>query len=228
MEASLRNVLRTPLLLTIAAVFGVALGGLPFAFQPSWSPLPNESQAQNSSSFNQQSRAVRLSGEVLRGQTWGKEARQDLFFRLMPDELGWTILLRSGKESDHNFASVVTPPYRGVNPISIQGWHFRNSDNSGPNEAGPKNVNAPQEVREFEFVLNDASYQQAFDALQKMLWSYSYSPREVALAEELHERLKKGKGILTIQEMRLNNLEMGKQAGMDWMRFEVELVLPPD
>jgi hypothetical protein len=187
-----------------------------------------ESLAQNPRAPNLQSRVVRLSGEVLRGQTWEKEVRQGLFFRLVPAELGWTISLGSGNGSDHNFAAVVTPPYRGINHLYIEGWHFRNADNSGPNEAGPKNVNAPQEVREFEFVRNDADYQQAFDALQKMLWSYSYSPREVAEAGELHERLQKGKGVLTIQEMRLNNLEPGQQAGMDWMKFEVELTFPPD
>ncbi len=125
-----------------------------------------------------------------------------------------------------NFAGVVTPPYRGINNIYIEGWHFRNSDNTGPNIVGPKNVNAPQEVREFDFVLNDSDYQKAFDALGKMMWSYSYSEQEVNEATIIHDKLSKGHGKLTIRDLKLNNLVAGKQAGIESMKFDVELNFP--
>jgi hypothetical protein len=120
-------------------------------------------------------RSVTFSGEVLKGRSFEKTIRANLFFRLVPQELGWTILIGSKADAANNFCGVVTPPYRGINALQIEGWHFRNSDNTGPNDAGPKNVNAPQELREFYFVLSEADYRNAMDALQIMLWPYSYS-----------------------------------------------------
>ena len=128
--------------------------------------------------------------------------------------------------AEKNFCGVVTPPYRGINAIQIEGWHFRNSDNTGANEPGVKNVNAPQEVREFQFVLNDGDYRTAFDALQKMLWPYSFSKRQIDQAQSVHAKLPKGNGKLTIRGVKLNALEAGKQAGIDEMMIDVELNLP--
>ena len=48
---------------------------------------------------------------------------------------------------DQDFTKIILPvnqPVRGITSDSIAAYHFRNSDNSGPNEAGPKNVNAPR------------------------------------------------------------------------------------
>ncbi len=52
--------------------------------------------------------------------------------------------------TDPDFKNILLPvnqPARGITADGIAAFHFRNSDNSGPNEAGPKNVNAPQETR---------------------------------------------------------------------------------
>ncbi len=98
--------------------------------------------------------------------------------------------------------------------------------NSGPNKLGPKNVNAPGEVREFDFVLNDVDYQKASDALNKILWSYSYSEQEVNEATVIHDKLSKGHGNLTIRDLKLNNLVAGKRAGIESMKFDVELNFP--
>ena len=38
-------------------------------------------------------------------------------------------------------------PKHGIVPRGVDAWHFRNSDNSGPNTGGPKNVNAPGATR---------------------------------------------------------------------------------
>jgi hypothetical protein len=118
-------------------------------------------------------RTVKFSGEVLKGRSFEKPIGANLFFRLIPQDLGWTISTGSKAGAENNFCGVVTSPYRGINHIHIDGWHFRNKDNSGPDEVGPKNVNGPQEVREFYFVLDDADYRKAFDALQILLWQYS-------------------------------------------------------
>ncbi len=107
---------------------------------------------------------IKFTGEAMKGQSFEKAIAPNLFFRLIPQELGWMIFVGAG-DTENNFCAVVTPPYRGINAIHIEGWHFRNSDNSGPNEPGRKNVNAPLELREFYFVLNEADYRSAFDAL---------------------------------------------------------------
>jgi hypothetical protein len=162
---------------------------------------------------------------VLKGRSFERQIGANLFFRLVPEELGWSISVGS-KAVRENFCSVVTPPYRGMNALVIEGWHFRNSDNSGPNEPGPKNVNAPQELREFYFVLNEADYRRAFDALQILLWPYSYSKQQIDAAEGAHAKVRKGRGKLMIRDLKLNVLELGKQAGIDRMAFDVELTFP--
>jgi hypothetical protein len=157
-------------------------------------------------------RSVTFSGEVLKGRSFEKTIRANLFFRLVPQELGWTILIGSKADAANNFCGVVTPPYRGINALQIEGWHFRNSANTGPNEAGPKNVNAPQELREFYFVLSEADYRNAMDALQIMLWPYSYSKQQIDRAERAHSKLRKGNGIMTIRDLKLKHART-RQAG---------------
>jgi len=168
---------------------------------------------------------LKFSGEVSRGQAFEKEIGHNLIFRLIPWEHGWFISVGGQANADRDFAEVVTPPYRGVNELQIAGWHFRNADNSGPNKG---DVNAPQEIREFRFVLNKEDYNKASDALERMLWPYQYSEEQIKEAEKIHGELKTAKGVLTIKDMRLGNLEMGPRAWFEYMKFEVELYLPPD
>ncbi|MCC6759090.1 MAG: hypothetical protein IT395_05665 [Candidatus Omnitrophica bacterium] len=167
--------------------------------------------------------AVKFAGEVKGGETFEKELSDGLVFRLMPIELGWTIFIGTKEALENNFAVVVTPPYRGINALYIHGWNFRNSDNSGPNEHGPKMIDAPAAEREFQFVLNEADFKTAMDSLQKMLWPHAYTQQQVDQAATVHEKLKKGRGLVVVKDLQLNNLEAGKQAGIDAMKFEVEL-----
>ena len=113
-----------------------------------------------------------------------------------------------------------------MNGLHIEGRRFRSADNSGLNEPGPKNVHAPQELRKFYFVLNDADYRRAFEALQVLLWPYTHSQQQIDEAENLHSKLRKGRGKLTIRDLTLNALELGKKAGIDRMIFDVEVMLP--
>jgi hypothetical protein len=69
-------------------------------------------------------------------------------------------------------------------------------------------VNAPQELREFYFVLNEADYRRAFDALQILLWPYSYSKQQIDAAESVHAKVRKGRGKLMIRDLKLNPLEL--------------------
>ena len=152
---------------TAIVIILVASSEYVFGAPPSYAASAAESIAQRSKSTDARGiqRNVRFSGEVLNGRSFERQIGANLFFSLVPEELGWAISVGS-KVVRENFCGVVTPPYRGMNALRIEGWHFRNSDNSGPNEPGPKNLNAPQELREFYFVLNEADYRSAFDALQ--------------------------------------------------------------
>jgi hypothetical protein len=169
--------------------------------------------------------SMKFSGAVSRGQTFEQEIPPNLVFRLVPspDELGWTISVGEKTHPDRDFSGVVTPPYRSINPRSIMGWHFRNSDNSGPNEPGEKNVNAPQEVRGFYFVLNQTDYQIISETLNKLLWPADFSEEEIAQARKTYEEVAKGQGRLVITKMELGNLQLNQQAWFEYMEFEVEL-----
>jgi hypothetical protein len=109
----------------------------------------------------------------------------------------------------------------------ISGWHFRNSDNSGPNSTGPKNVNAPQTVRDSCFVLDREAYLIARAELDVLLWGVHDEERRTA-ARKRREGLSKGTGRLTVRELRLGNLVVGKRAWIERMRFEAEVVVSTD
>jgi hypothetical protein len=185
-----------------------------------------ESMQKLKSGGEAQLRKLTFTGDLLKGRSFEQRIGANLFFRLVPQELGWTIFVGSKADAENNFCGVVTPPYRGVNALQIEGWHFRNSDNSGPNETGPKNVNAPQKLREFYFVLSETDYRSAVDALQILLWPYSYSKQQIDRAERAHADLRKGSGTLTIRDLKLNTLEPDQQAGIEHITFNVSLVLP--
>jgi len=215
------------MILTAIIIFLIATAGNCWAAQATTLSAAAQVTGQNAKNTNsaRPQTIPRFTADVLKGQSFDRQIAANLFFRLIPRQLGWTISVGSTAGPENNFCGVVTPPYRGVNPIHIEGWHFRNSDNSGPNEIGAKNINAPQEVREFYFVLNDMDYRKAFDALQILLWPYAHSKRQIDEAANVHAKLPKGHGRLTIRDLKLNTLVPGKQAGIDRMRFDVELKL---
>ncbi|MDK1032216.1 MAG: hypothetical protein QGD94_09435 [Planctomycetia bacterium] len=167
-----------------------------------------------------------FTAEVRRGEEYSHSINENLEFRLIPvADYGWDIWIGGRNNLDEDYIGVVTPPYRGINTKQIYGWHFRNVDNSGTNTPGPNSVNAPQEERDFCFVLNRGDYQSAWNDLEILLWRNPRS-KEYSAAEKGHESLSKRMGQLTIQDLRLGNLIVGKQAWIDYMRFEVEIRLP--
>lgn len=154
--------------------------------------------------------SVVFEGEVRAGESFEKSFGGRFLFRLEPDALGWTITVREeGRDED---LSRLTPPFHFVpNPRDIEGWHFRNADNTGPNEAGEKNVNAPGKVREFVFS------PEVGRTIQAPGTSRPVTPEDV-------ERVRAyGRGRLTILSFGLENLQTGQRARFGWMRFRVEL-----
>lgn len=93
-------------------------------------------------------RAEHVKGEVLKGRLFSKSTPGGWIFKLVPVEEGWLLQIATkGREKED--LSRLTPPWHFVpNARQIEGWHFRNEDNTGPNEGS---VNAPQELRGFIF-----------------------------------------------------------------------------
>ena len=172
-------------------------------------------------------RPADFTGEVGRGQRFERRIEGDLVFLLDPDpapSLGWTIKVVRAPRDDEDYAAVVTPPHRGINARFIEGWHFRNPDNTGPNLGG---VNTPPARRDFSFVVKREDYRAAADALDRLLWRRpddTDQSRQRAL--EGYERAARGEGTLRIHRLDLGNLVRGQEAWIDYMGFAVALCLP--
>ncbi len=90
-------------------------------------------------------RHTNFSGTISRGETFRREF--DRFeFVLEPLEHGWFInVYEKGREES---LSRFTRPLHGPNPCLVEGWHFRNAANTGPNTG---ELNLPQKARVFHF-----------------------------------------------------------------------------
>jgi hypothetical protein len=165
---------------------------------------------------------ITFKGKVSRNQIFEEEVLNNLTFRLDPLEQGWEIWMGDKSETGHNFSSVATPPFHGINARFIEGWNFRNSDNSGPNKAGEKNVNAPQYERRFCFFQDESDYQIAYYWLNNQLLS---SEEERQENKEKFSMIKSRTGILRINNLELGNLIVNDRAWIEDMEFEVELNL---
>ncbi len=156
---------------------------------------------------------ARIRGEVKMGETFEYAFGPGFCFRLDPNPHGWTIVIKDERGTQD--ISRLTPPFHFVpNPREIEGWHFRNADNSGPNEAGEKNVNAPGIARDFIF---SPEVGKSIDGPMA---------EGKPTAEEIKRVRQFGRGELRILDYRLTDLESGKQARFEWVRFEVDLSWP--
>jgi hypothetical protein len=80
-----------------------------------------------------------FSGTVLQGETFSRPFG-GFAFNLVPTEFGWRIDITEGER--HYLANMTGPAHFVPNAIEIEGWHFRNSSNTGPNTG---EINAPDE-----------------------------------------------------------------------------------
>lgn len=164
-----------------------------------------------------------VEGDVVRGKDF--EARIDAarVFRLKAFSEGWVVEVTDDK--DKNYCSVVTPPYRGTNHLEIFGWHFRNADNTGPNEPGEKNVDAPGERRAFRCVATAAEFAAADKSLRLVLWGENATWKETDESVRIHERLvsEAQRGKLTLSRLALGNLGAGRRPWIESMHFRFEL-----
>lgn len=165
---------------------------------------------------------LRFSGVVHRGEVFRRGLPGGLEFRLTPiageSDGAWSIGIWPADSVAIDYAAVATPPFRGVNARDIEGWHFRNADNTGPNRG---DVNAPREEREFLFVETRAAHDSCEAALQRVMWPYQYADEVVDRASSMLDSLATGQGLLRIRDLALTPPIRDARADIDSMRFEV-------
>ncbi len=148
---------------------------------------------------------ITLRGELRRGEEYSRRFGPGLLFMLRPIEAGWEIVVRDERPAE-NIARL-TPPWHFVpNPRYVEGWHFRNATNTGPNDGS---VNAPQRERDFVFS-------------PEVGRSIDYPPSE----EDVDRVRGFGRGLLVIESLDLGNLSAGQRAHIERMRFRVMLSWP--
>ena len=163
--------------------------------------------------------AIRLHGEVHRTEKFEKEIGRGLVFRLAPSEFGWDIEV-GPKDSTDNYMDCVNEPLHGITPFQIEGWLFRNDDNTAPRKASEMLTPGIGEKREFQFVLTAADEAKSCDDLEKLESSWDEKAAEPMPASRLFGALAGGDGSMTITHMTLGNLKPGAQAWIESMQFE--------
>jgi hypothetical protein len=154
-------------------------------------------------------RAEQITGEVVRGKTFTQQTPSGWIFKLIPIEEGWFLeITMKGREGDD--LSRLTPPWHFVpNAREIEGWHFRNKDNTGPNDGS---VNAPQELREFIF---------SPEVGRRIEYNGSgTSSEDVAKVKAF------GRGWVHLDAFKLTPPHRSERAAFEWLKFSACLTWP--
>jgi len=153
---------------------------------------------------------IAFKGGVRAGERFEHQFGERFLFVLEPSEFGWLVAVyERGRPED---LTRLTPPFHFVpNPREIEGWHFRNEDNTGSNDGS---VNAPQGEREFIFspevgrsIAGPAAHAQP-------------------TSEEVERVRSFGRGALYIDQLKLSPPERGHRATILEMRFHGTISWP--
>ena len=177
-------------------------------------------------------RVCNFSGEVTRGQTYTHEIEAGLVFCLRPNSFwkkdgGWDIVISDTSENNcgKSFSSIVTPPFYGDNPIFIQGWQFRNENNT---REVPESVNAARKTRLFNFVFNQNDYELIWKAHDCIMRNQCIDGLTQDKATNTIETTPKSRGVVTITNLVLGNLVPNDAAWIEQMEFNVKIYLPAE
>lgn len=153
--------------------------------------------------------AERVRGEVTKGQPFSRVTPTGWVLHLVPVPEGWLLTVATrGREAED--LSRLTPPWHAVpNPREIEGWHFRNAANTGPNEGS---VNAPAERRDFIF---------SPDVGRGIEYNGS-----ATRAEDVDRVRSFGRGWLFIESYRLTPPREGERAAFESLTFSACLTWP--
>lgn len=168
-----------------------------------------------------------FSGEIQRGETFEQAFGNRLLFCLLPDNLGWHIVVTHESQghcdwSSPSYSGLLNPPFWGTNPTFIKGWHFRNENNTDKNDGS---VNTPQEKRWINFLFNEQDYQIASEAMDCILRN-DCGDLDVHQSRQMITNIPKSRATMNITQLELGNLVEGEQAWIESMEFEVEIPLP--
>jgi hypothetical protein len=155
--------------------------------------------------------AEQIIGHVSAGQRFSQTTPSGWQLRLAPIQFGWQLEVGAKLQGDDDY-SRLTPPLHGVpNPRQIEGWHFRNADNTGPNDGS---VNAPRQLRQFIFsplVGNGIDYDGSATSSQDVERVRAY-----------------GQGWLFIENSALSPVARGQKASFQSMVFTACLTWPAE
>lgn len=146
------------------------------------------------------------SAEVAGNRSFLLSVNERWTFVLQRVQYGWSIRLKDATGVD---LSAVTPPFRsGVNHRDIEGWHFRNADNSDSNDGS---MNAPQDLRLFVF---DPSLE----------GTGGFRPPDQN--GKFEAEASPGRGAFWIHDYGLADLGKGEKARMVYLKFDLCLAWP--
>lgn len=155
--------------------------------------------------------AEAIHGEVNRGEVFAASTPSGWLLRLTPVKDGWSVSI-AVKDRKSEDLGRLTPPWHFVpNPRVLEGWHFRNLDNTGPNDGS---VNAPQELREFIF---------SPDVGRSIHYNGSGTT-----AEDVERVRAFGRGWLHLSSYRLSPPRRGARAAFEWLQFSACLSWPSE
>jgi hypothetical protein len=172
-------------------------------------------------------RVCTFSGHVERGEKYTQEIKEGLVFYLRPSKEndGWDIGISDTPYDPYGLSDIVTPPFRGINPTSIKGFHFRNDTNTAENDGS---VNAPQEIRGFNFLLSRSDLDNVSSAHYCTFRNECENGLTPDEADKIIAASPKSRGILTITNFELGNLVPNDSAWFEFMDFEVRIYLPEE
>jgi len=101
----------------------------------------------------------------------------------------------------------------GITPYQIEGWLFRNDDNTAPRKPSEMMTPAIGEKREFQFVLTAAAEEKSCADVDKMEHIYDENDPERIAATNRFGAYAGGDGSVTITSLTLGNLKPSARRG---------------
>jgi hypothetical protein len=165
---------------------------------------------------------VRFAGEVRHGEAFAHPVGRALEFRLRPERdpatPGWTLEVRPRRAADpgEDLLWPATPPYRFWNPRYLGvSYGYTAAESVQVAERG------------FRFFATEADRRAAVERLDVLLWPAGRAPGEIEAAGARLAALPAYAGQLRILDARTTPATPGGPGRIEWLRFEVELCLPP-
>lgn len=172
----------------------------------------------------QPAQTLSFTAELNRGESYVREIAPGLYFFLKPIDRGWRITISptevcmppSAEVKDYydDYVYVVTPPFRSRNAQALS------------TEYGMPAREAVSFPRTFQFVTTCPAFRAEMERVQHVLWPGTVGPEQLEASRDRLGKDADGSGRLEILDSRVTDraTEVGE---IEWIRFRVELKLPP-